>query len=74
MDKKGIRIRCEGNIGGGGVKELMGQEEGLRVRACCRCLVTVLRQAGASRERILVLIDGPHQQVTDLLDLLQVRL
>ncbi|MPC10637.1 Protein O-linked-mannose beta-1,2-N-acetylglucosaminyltransferase 1 [Portunus trituberculatus] len=38
-----------------------------------RNLVTVLRQAGASRDRILVLVDGHYQQVTDLLNLLQVQ-
>lgn len=33
----------------------------------------MLRQAGASRDRILVLVDGHYQQVVDLLVLLQVR-
>ena len=36
--------------------------------------MTVLRQAGASRERILVLVDGQYQQVIDLLNLLQVSI
>ncbi|XP_068245502.1 protein O-linked-mannose beta-1,2-N-acetylglucosaminyltransferase 1-like [Palaemon carinicauda] len=37
-----------------------------------RCLVTVLRQAGGALDRIHVMVDGHHQEVLDLLKLLQV--
>ncbi|KAG7162545.1 O-linked-mannose beta-1-2-N-acetylglucosaminyltransferase 1-like 15 [Homarus americanus] len=38
-----------------------------------RSLLTLLRQPGGSLERILVLVDGYHPEVTSLLDLLQVQ-
>ncbi|KAK7078239.1 Protein O-linked-mannose beta-1,2-N-acetylglucosaminyltransferase 1, partial [Halocaridina rubra] len=37
-----------------------------------RCLLSILRQAGGHLKRILVIIDGYHQEVRDLLRLLQV--
>ncbi|XP_064110359.1 protein O-linked-mannose beta-1,2-N-acetylglucosaminyltransferase 1-like [Macrobrachium nipponense] len=37
-----------------------------------RCLVSVLRQAGGTLDRIHVMVDGRHQEVVDLLQLLQV--
>ncbi|CAL4186898.1 unnamed protein product, partial [Meganyctiphanes norvegica] len=38
-----------------------------------RCLLTVLRQPGGNRRTILVLVDGHHQEVKDLLNLLKIR-
>nr|XP_045582810.1 protein O-linked-mannose beta-1,2-N-acetylglucosaminyltransferase 1-like isoform X2 [Procambarus clarkii] len=38
-----------------------------------RSLVTLLRQPGGTLARILVLVDGHHQEVADLLSLLQVQ-
>ncbi|XP_050717401.1 protein O-linked-mannose beta-1,2-N-acetylglucosaminyltransferase 1-like [Eriocheir sinensis] len=38
-----------------------------------KCLVTVLRQPGASRRRLLVVRDGEEEEMTELLQLLQVK-
>ncbi|XP_042860084.1 protein O-linked-mannose beta-1,2-N-acetylglucosaminyltransferase 1-like [Penaeus japonicus] len=44
-----------------------------RPQALYRCLLTVLRQAGGSLDRILVLVDGHNEETMALLDLLRVR-
>ncbi|XP_069178594.1 protein O-linked-mannose beta-1,2-N-acetylglucosaminyltransferase 1 [Procambarus clarkii] len=44
-----------------------------RPQALYRCLVTVLRQEGGDRGRVLVLIDGNNNQMVQLLTLLQVN-